>query len=79
MVTGEWRKILGYGYSCANMVGISVNFHSKQARVIDVWVSEYYRTIESPQSMDRQAIILLHKINKFHYLQKWYIIFHSNP
>ena len=57
MVAGEWRKILDFGKSCVKVVGSSGN--SEQTRILDMWVSGYCRTVESPRNIDRKASIPL--------------------
>ena len=37
------------------MVGSYGNFHSKQARVLDMWISGYCLTVESPQIIDKKS------------------------
>ena len=59
MVAGEWRKILYFGKSCVKVVGSSGNFRSEQAHILDMWVSGYCRTVESPRNINRKASIPL--------------------
>ena len=41
----------------AKLVGSSGKFHSKQACVINMWVSGYFQTVKSTQSIDRKVSI----------------------
>ena len=59
MVADKLRKIYECGQICTEVVGNSGNFHYKQARVIDMWASGYYKTFKSPQSTDQKASIPL--------------------
>ena len=58
-MAGGWRKISECGYSCAKLAGSSGNFHSKQVRVLNMWVSGYCQTVEYPRSIDQKASIPL--------------------
>ena len=63
MVTGEWRKCHNVGllvlYNSTKVVGSYRNFHSKQARLLDMWVSGCCQTVKSPWSNDQKSSIPL--------------------
>ena len=59
MVAGKCRKISECVLTCVKMVRSCGNFQYERACVLNMWVSEYYQTVESPWGVNIKASIPL--------------------